>query len=174
MPSTNYLPLFSTLIPSCFAYSSNILEEKKAGMQLPFITTGTNSLTYQFDKDLDRSTYPKGLFPFFNMISGAHSICDYVVFTQHKNKIFCLCIELKSGKQQTSPQLKAGNCLAHFIVSTINRINKVSLNVEFRFVSIHDKNIVRKGTTRCNPVVYDGNGFIDFKGSSFILLEFLS
>ena len=56
-------------------------------------------------------------------------------------------------------QLKAGKCFAQFIISTLNRVEKLNIKPEIRLISIRNNNIVRKGASHCKDVEYDKDYF---------------
>lgn len=172
MPTINYIPLFSSLIPQDFISTSGTIEEEPTEMSLPIDDSGTQCLVCKFDRDLDKIQYPKGLFPFFNKVPSAHSMCDYIIFAQQKGQLFCLTIELKRGRSQTHPQLYAGELFSRFIVNTCNRINGLSLSPKYRHIAIHNCRITKKGPTKMKPLTYS-QSYAEFKGGIFDVKECL-
>ncbi len=153
-----------------------LLEKEKGGeINVPIVSDSLSYLSYTFDKKYDKKEDPKskGLFPFFQKNKGVHSMCDYMLFSYYNNKLFILLVELKRGKSNTHEQLKAGICFAEFIVSTLNRVEELNLIPEIRQISIRNKHIVKKRTTRINDVEYDKDNFCTFEGGQFYLKEFL-
>ena len=100
-------------------------------------------------------------------------MCDYVIFCEYQHRLYVLLIELKNGSEQVMPQLVAGECLARFIVGTLNRLEKKGYIATFRKIAVRNIHIKRKPTTQVCDVTYDSKGFCTFKGSSFYLKEFL-
>lgn len=167
------LTLVDGLISSDFQCANGTLEEHKAGMKIPVDATGVNYKTFSFDRDLDKKNYPKGLYPFFNRITKkAHTVCDYTLFVTQGSKVFVLLVELKLGDAETSTQLRAGECMAKFVVDTINRINNTKYSPEYRKITVSGTKLVRKGSTKMHAVNYT-NRCADFKGHSFCLQQFL-
>lgn len=153
--------------------ASKTLEEKKvAKMSIPIDSRSVTYLSYTFDVD-DNENYPKGMFPFFQNIKGAKSICDYVIFASYNSDLYVLLIELKKGKISTSNQLMAGENFARFIVKTCNRVFGSQIEPKVRKITVRDKNIIRKGTTKMQEVVYDRENSTIFEGSTFYLKQYL-
>lgn len=176
MPSQNQIALAASLIERSFHCEKNVLEEKCEAMSIPIDNRGINSSMYKlfsFDKNLDARTYPKGLFPFFEKIKGAHSVCDYMLWVQQAGQLYILLVELKSGEQSGGPQLRASHSFANFVVEIFNRVYKKNVAPEIRMITIHNADIQKKGRVRTKPVEYNADGFAEFKGNTFCIQEFL-
>ena len=83
-----------------------------------------------------------------------------------------LIIELKRGKSQTLPQLKAARCFVDYIISTVNRVNEISIKPEIRLISVHEYNIPKK-SIRDKGIKYDKDRHCQFKQRSFEIRKFL-
>lgn len=70
-------------------------------------------------------------------------------------------------------QLKAGKCLAKFIVDTYNRVEGSDVKAEYRMIAIRNNHIINKRPTKIRNVEYDENEFCTFEGCIFYLREFL-
>ena len=162
----------STLIRAEFACHAKALEEKKEGMSIRIDGSQVKYEMFSFDRDLDKTNYPKGLYPFFNKVRGAHSVCDYTIFVTNGSELYVLLVELKKGDSDTAPQLKAGECMARYIVETVNRLNKTNYVPQYRHISVKGSHLVRKGKTKMQPVIYTNNA-ATFEGRIFCLKEFL-
>lgn len=129
---------------------------------------------YKFDKDLCKNKYPNSLLPFLNKgREGVAAICDYFIFVKDGGRLFVLLIELKKGKKKATEQLKASECLVQFIVSTVNRVCKLSVKAEIRKITIRESGIIKKGPTKKSKIKYDKDGFFVFKDSNFYLDKYL-
>lgn len=169
--SDNIIAKLCSLLTPEFRNQRNCLEEPQENMSIPIIDDGVNFLSYSYDKTIKGKT--KDIFPFLSKNKGVHSMCDYILFCKEKNKLFILLIELKKGNNEVMTQLKAGKCLAQFIVSTLNRVEKLQIIPEIRLISIRNNNIARKGASRCKGVKYDKDNFFTFQGKNFFIKEFL-
>lgn len=161
------LSKLNTLLVESFK-SSNTLEEKSENMSVP-IESNTSYLSYSFDKNVPST----GLFPFFNKTKLVHAMCDYIIFCFHSNRLYVLLVELKHGGNNVTKQLKAGKCFAEFVVSTLNRIENLNIIPEIRCISIRNKNIINKRTTKIREAKYDENDLCNFSGNRFRVDEFL-
>lgn len=164
--------LICSLIDNDFLCKSGALEEKQENMYIPIDGTQVMYRLFSFDRNLDKKNYPKGLYPFFNKIPGAHSVCDYTLFVTYGSQLFVLLIELKKGNRQTASQLKAGESMAKYIVDTVNRLHKMNFTPQYRHIAVKGCRLVRKGKTKMQPVVYTNNATA-FEGRIFCLKEFL-
>lgn len=173
----NILQHVENLLSADYANKKNkdYLLEKEAGMNVPIEPDALTYLSYTFDRKYTREEDPKakGLFPFFQKNKGVHIMCDYMLFSFYDNKLFILLVELKHGKDNTREQLNAGICFAKFIIHTLNRVEKLNLVPEIRQITIRNKHIIKKRTTRINDVEYDKDNFCTFEGGKFYLKEFL-
>lgn len=173
-----YLQKVENLLSADYANKEHkdYLQEKAAEMNIPIVSDSLSYLSYTFDRECTRKEDPKakGLFPFFQKNKGVHAMCDYMLFCWYNHKLFILLVELKHGKDNTREQLKAGICFAQFIVNTLNRVEKkINITPEIRQITIRNKHIIKKRTTRINDVEYDRDNFCTFEGGKFYLKEFL-
>lgn len=165
--------ILQDLIQPQFFKKGNSFSEINDGVDMN-IPIKAGSLKYSllsFDISIPRGEV--GLFPYFKKKEGVYKMCDYVIFCKHQNCLYVLLIELKKGSEQVMPQLAAGECLARFIVGTLNRLEKKKYSAIFRKIAVRNIHLRRKPTTQVCDVTYDSKGFCTFKGSSFYLLEFL-
>lgn len=160
----NVLSLLDSLLVSSFKKGEKVLKEEQAGMSIPIEDKGVVFSLYSFDK-ID-------IFPFFNKIIGAHSMCDYILFCKNNNQLYILLIELKHGKDGVMNQINAGMNFSKFIISTLNRVNDLKIEPQIRSIAIRNKNISKKGRTNCE-VKYNENNFCTFGGNTFVIKEFL-
>lgn len=160
----NVLSLLDSLLVSSFKNGKKELKEEQENMLIPIDDREVVFSSYTFDKD--------NIFPFLNKIKGVHSMCDYILFCQSNNQLYILLIELKHGKDGVMNQINAGKHFSNFIISTLNRVNKLNIEPQIRSISIRNKNITKKGRTNCE-VKYDENNFCTFGGNTFVIKEFL-
>lgn len=172
MPNNDMIAQTISLLADSFRNTTGVLEEPAEKMKVSVSTTG-NSAVYSFDIAQKAGLSSKDLFPFFKTVMGAHTMCDYMIFAQQAGKLFILLVELKKGDSQAGPQLRAGRNFASFIVNTFNRVYKQNITPEIRMISVHNANVIKKGTTKMKDVSYDAEGFADFKGNTFCVQEFL-
>lgn len=170
--ANNILAKTDSLLTADFRNTDSKFEEPAVNMSVPIINDSLDYLSYSFDKKLLAKDYPKGLFPFLKKNKGVHSMCDYMLFCFHSNKLYILLVELKHGKEGVMPQLDSGKCLAKFIVDTLNRVEKLNITPEIRLISIRNSHIINKRPTKIREVEYT-NGFCTFEGCRFHLREFL-
>lgn len=154
-----------------FKTKSTYLEEASASMKIEIDKRGCKSLFYKLDKQLPRE-YKGGLFPFFAKNEGVCKVCDYLIFAEKDNNFFVLIVELKKGRQQTMPQLKAGECFANYIIATMDRVTKRTSNVIIRKISVREFKISKKKTTQ-KKVEYDENRHCELKSNKFYIAHFL-
>ena len=169
--SSNIISKLCTLLTSEFRNQKGYLEEPQENMSIPIINDGVSYLSYSYDKTIKGKT--KDLLPFLVKNRDVHSMCDYILFCQEKKRLFILLIELKKGNNEVMTQLKAGKCFAQFIISTLNRVEKLNIKPEIRLISIRNNNVVRKGASHCKDVEYDKDYFHTFHGKNFFIKEFL-
>ena len=169
--SSSIISKLCSLLTPEFRNQKNCLEEPQENLSIPIKNDGVSFLSYSYDKTIKGKT--KDIFPFLAKNKDVHSMCDYIIFCQEKKKLFILLIELKKGNNEVMTQLKAGKCLAQFIVSTLNRVEKLNIKPEIRLISIRNNNIVRKGASHCKGVEYDKDCFYTFHGKNFFIKEFL-
>ncbi len=154
-----------------FKITSCELREDGASMQIGIIKNGCISTIFQLDKQLGRA-YKGGIYPFFNSRnSDVCKVCDYIIFAESNNTLYSLIIELKKGKSDTSPQLKAGECFVDFVIATVNRIFSTNYIVHKRFVSIRE--FRRKKKTKQRDIEYDENKHHLFEQNNFRIFAFL-
>lgn len=170
--ASSILSSADNLIATDFQCVKGRLEEPKVGMRIQVDDTGVDYKIYSFDFNLDKKNYPKGLYPFFNKIAEAHAVCDYTLFVTQGGKVFVLLVELKLGNAATANQLRAGECMAKFVVDTINRINNTNYSPEYRKITVSGTKLVHKGSTKMHAVNYT-NRCADFKGRIFCIQQFL-
>lgn len=162
---------YKAVLNSKFICAKKSLEEPSQGMFIPIDTNGCNSIIFQFDTKLDKS-YAGGIFPFFNNgVKGVCKVCDYIIFSESKGKMFAIVIELKKGNSSTQPQLNAGVCFSSYLNDTVNRVYKKNIELNARKVSIHEFN--RKGLTKIKDVEYNSDNTHMFKARTFRLKPFL-
>lgn len=174
MASKNYLSKLDTILTDAYKEKSGRLEEKQVEMSLDINDFNRKYLLYSFDKIVKTTKGGKAidLQPYFTNSEGVKKMCDYFLFCWEKGKLFVLLIELKQGEEQVTKQLEAGKVFATFLVSTLNRVEKLNIKPVIRKISVQDSHIIRKGTSM-KSVVYDKNSFCTFDGSVFVLPEFL-
>ena len=165
------LDLINSILHGDFSCTDNVLEEPSAGMKISITSIGCRFLLYKFDKTMKKE-YKGGLFPFFAKNAKVCSICDYILFSEFNGKLFVLILELKKGKNKTRPQLEAAKCFVNYIISTLNRVNNMSISPEIRLISIHEYKIKKKPVGD-RGVVYDKEGYYQFKQSKFEIRKFL-
>ena len=165
--------ILKDLIQKQFFPKENSLSEVNDGvdMNIPIKADCLKYSLLSFDVPVKRGEI--GLFPYFKKKEGVCKMCDYVIFCEYQHRLYVLLIELKNGSEQVMPQLVAGECLARFIVGTLNRLEKKGYIATFRKIAVRNIHIKRKPTTQVCDVTYDSKGFCTFKGSSFYLKEFL-
>lgn len=149
----------------------NCFEEKDAKMKIDIDSNGCQCLIYKYDKKLGKE-YKGGLFPFFAKNAGVCKVSDYIVFAEKKKTLYCLVIELKRGKSQTFPQLKAAKEFAQYIINTVNRVKGKSYKPKIRLVSIHELKL-RKKKTMAGTIEYDQDSHYILKSNHFVLKYFL-
>ncbi|AMM51871.1 hypothetical protein TH61_12745 [Rufibacter sp. DG15C] len=132
---------------------------------------GCKIINYKFDKELSKD-YKGGLFPFFAKTKGICSICDYIIFAEKDKTLYALIIELKRGRNTTTPQLNAAECFVNYIINTTNRIHKTNLNPLIRKISIHEYKLKKRNTVS-REINYDSNYHHDFKHDIFLVSSFL-
>lgn len=165
--------ILQDLIQKQFFPKGNSFSEVNDGvdMNIPIKADGLKYSLLSFDVPIKKGEV--GLFPYFKKKEGVCKMCDYVIFCDQHHCLYVLLVELKKGSEQVMPQLVAGECLAKFIVSTLNRLEKNGYSAIFRKIAVRGNYIKRKPTTQVHDVVYDSKGFCTFKGSTFYLKEFL-
>ena len=139
-------------------------------MDIPIKHDGFSYLSYKYDKGL--VGYKGGLFPFFAQNEGVQKISDYILFAEKGTRFYVLMIELKRGRENASKQLDAAKCFAEYIIKTVKRVKKVSIQPQLRCISISEFKRIKKGT-REKPVQYH-NDYAEFKGKVFRLSAYLS
>lgn len=174
MATSNILCKVDSLLSTKYKEPLGKLEEIQIGMSLDINDYGKKYLLYSFDKIVKQNKSSKAvdLQPYFNANKGVKSMCDYFLFCWEKGQLFILLIELKQGEEQVTHQLSAGSVFAEYIVSTLNRVENITINPVIRKISIRDYHIYRKGTSM-KSIVYNKESFCTFEGSTFQLLEFL-
>lgn len=83
---------------------------------------------------------------FFQNVSGAKSVADYVAFVPHKNKIFVFIIELSTTKKKAR-QYEPTKTFVKFVEATYNRINNFSIEFHYRYIVLTIK-AANKGLTK--------------------------
>ena len=167
------LSKISTIINPLFkAENDTLFEERQVGMKIEIINENQHFLSFNFDKTLKKTEYPKGLFPFFNSSeAGVTSMCDYILFTEYRGELFALLIELKKGKKNTIHQLKAGKIFVRFIVETLNRVYDLKIEPKIRMISIREGH--RKPQQKQKGIQYDNEGFHTFMNRDFKIKSYL-
>lgn len=173
MATINILGKVESLISDSYREKAGKLRESQANMLLDIANHGRRYLLYQFDKIVNsKGGKAIDLQPYFKANESVKSMCDYFLFCWENGKLFVLLIELKRGKDKVTTQLYAGEIFAHYLINTLNRVEKTTYKPEVRFVSVRDSHIVKKGTSM-KPVEYNKDFFCTFEGCSFQLPEFL-
>ena len=154
------------------AENENLLEEKQENMKIEIKNENQRFLLFNFDKNLKKSEYPRGLFPFFNKSeAGVTSMCDYILFAEYKGELFALLIELKKGKENTTLQLNAGKIFVRFIIETLNRVDNFKIDPKIRMISIRERH--KKPQQKQKEVEYDNLGFHTFMNKDFKIKSYL-
>lgn len=165
------LEYFRNVLSEDFITGETFLAEPKVNMRVDLIKTGCKSFIFNFDKQLGRE-YKGGMFPFFNSgEKGVCKVCDYIIFAEKAGEMYSLVIELKKGKEGTNPQLKAGECFASYVNTTVNRVYKKDFNLIIRKVSI--KEFKRKNRTKIQDIEYNEHNIHEFCEDKFRLQVFL-
>lgn len=138
-----------------FKCRENHLEEKGEDFQMSIRVNmdGCKAVLYKFDKQLDKS-YKGGLFPFFAKKENVCKVSDYMLFAEKKGTLYVIIIEMKRGKSQTFPQLKAATDFANYVIATVNRVKGTAYKPEIRWISIHGTKIKKKKTKE-KGITYD-------------------
>jgi hypothetical protein len=154
-----------------FKIDASELREEGASMQIDLIKDRCISLIFQLDKQLG-ANYRGGVYPFFDSRnSDVCKKCDYIIFAESNNTLFSLIIELKKGKRDTKPQLKAGECFVDFVIATVNRINSTNYTINKRFISIRE--FERKRKTKLKDIEYDEYNHHFFEQNKLRIYTFL-
>lgn len=169
--SSDIISKLCSLLTPEFRNQKSCLEETQEDMTIPIINDGVSYLSYSYDKTIKGKV--NDILPFLAKNKNVHSMCDYILFCKEKKKLFILLIELKKGSNEVMTQLKAGKCFAQFIISTLNRVEKLNIKPEIRLISIRNNNILKKGASHCKRVEYDKECFHSFHGKRFYIKEFL-
>lgn len=154
-----------------FKCKVNYFEEKDAKMKIDIDSNGCQCLIYKYDKNLSKE-YKGGLFPFFAKNAGVCKVSDYIVFAERNKALFCILVELKRGRSQTFPQLKAAKEFVNFVINTVNRVKGKTYKPIIRLVSIHELKI-RKKKTMARTVDYDQDSHFVMSSNQFVLKYFL-
>lgn len=164
------LTLIDNVLNSDFKNKYNTLEEVSANMSIDCVTENCQSFIYNFDIELDK-TFKGGFFPFFSDNKKVKKRCDYIIFSEFNGQLFALIIELKAGRQGAMPQLNAGECFVDYVINTVNRINKTSLTIEKRKISIRE--FKRKKKTKLKEIKYDKDNHHFFEQHKFRIVSYL-
>jgi len=164
------LALIDNVLNSDFKSKYNTLEETSANMSIDCVTDNCQSFIYNFDIQLDK-TFSGGFFPFFSNTKGVKKRCDYIIFSELNGQLFALIIELKAGQQGAMPQLNAGECFVDYVIDTVNRVNKTSLTIEKRKISIRE--FERKKKTKLKEIEYDQDNHHFFEQNKFRIVSYL-
>lgn len=165
------LSLIDYVLNTDFKINDNYLEELSVRMKIDLIKDGCQSIVFQLDKQLGRE-YKGGRFPFFDSTnSDVCTACDYIIFSEYKNELFALVIELKKSSRGTLPQIKAGECFVDYVISTVNRINKTNHSITKRRISIRE--FERKRKTKLKEVEYDAENHHFFDQNKMRIISFL-
>lgn len=168
MKKINY---FKNVFNENFIYNESALTEPKENMSVSLIKDGCVSFVFQFDKKLNRE-YKGGLYPFFNRgESNVFKVCDFIIFSEKKGKVYALVIELKTGKDAIQPQLNAGVTFSDFVLNTVNRVYKKNFELIVRKIAI--KEYKRKNRTKIKDIEYDNLNTHMFKNKDFRIQAFL-
>jgi len=152
------LSFIDYVLNSDFKINDNYLEEPLVPMKIDLIKDGCRSIVFQLDKQLGRE-YKGGIFPFFDSSnSQVCTVCDYIIFSEYKNELFALVIELKKSSRGTLPQIRAGECFVDYVISTVNRINKTNYSIIKR---------------RLKEIEYDTNNHHFFNQNKMRIISFL-
>lgn len=144
----------------------NTLIEKKAKppTKVQLQTEGVY-LLYDFEK-------LKNPFPFFEKTEeakGLNAIADYVIFTENKDKLWAVIIELKNGKGDPKNQIFATKQFASYLIESINRQCKKKYKVEIRGIAY--SKLTRPTTNPRKPYDKLNNAYIS--GSKLNLTNYL-
>lgn len=89
---------------------------------------------------------------------GLKAQCDYVIVCSHKDKVYVIVAELKSNKPgKWRNQTVAGECLAHYVLSTIDRLNGTNYRASFEYRHIlftSNSQLRHKAPTGNKPLRY--------------------
>lgn len=166
------LALIDNVLNSDFKCKYNTLVEKNDGvkMSIDCVTDNCQSFIFEFDIQLDKS-FSGGFFPFFSNNQGVKKRCDYIIFSELKGQLFALIIELKAGQQGAMPQLNAGECFVDYVIDTVNRVNKTTMTIEKRKISIRE--FERKKKTKLKEIEYDKDNHHFFEQKKFRIISYL-
>jgi len=165
------IELIDYVLNPIFKVNDNFLEEPDSSMKIGLYKGNCQSIVFKFDKKLGKE-YKGGIFPFFNNHnSGTCKVCDYIIFSEYKNLLYSLIIELKRGQTSTLPQIKAGECFVDYVISTVNRLNNTSYTIEKRRISIRE--FERKRKTKMRDIEYDNDNHHFFDQNIFRIVTFL-
>jgi hypothetical protein len=165
------IDFFDDILNPDFKVNSSSLEEQSANMSIELVKTNCRSIIFRFDKQLGRE-YKGGVFPFFdNRKAKVCKVCDFIIFAEINNILFALVIELKRGRQQTLPQIKAGENFVDFALATVNRVNDMNFTIQKRRISIRE--FQRKRKTKLKDIEYDHDNHHFFDQNKFRIISFL-
>ncbi len=162
---TDCLALFDSMFTKASRVTCDIFKEinpaTNTNMTLHISGRGCQDyLVYRFDPDGDTD-----LFPFYQKKGPKYlrSICDYFLFVDFNNRVYCLAIELKSSSSGASQQLQASAILLEYFIKTARRINS----------SIQEPSIVKvrvvggKSKTTIGPPSYEhSSDYISYRWSN--------
>lgn len=119
------------------------------------------------------------ILPFFKNtgVTNLKKICDYILFIEEGTHLTVYLIEMKKGTDSAKKQLDAGECFAHYIISTINRLNLelevTKENLHFRKIRISESK--SKKVTLRKGVIEKENGVIEHEHPNcFFIDQYLS
>ncbi len=144
----------------------NTLIEKKVK---PFTKVQLQTERVYLLYDFERLKDP---FPFFEKTEdtkGLNAIADYVIFTENKDKLWAVIIELKNGKGNPKNQIFATKQFASYLIESINRQCKKEYKVEIRGIAY--SKLYRPTTNLKKPYDKYNNTYIS--GNKLNLTNFL-
>ena len=153
-------------VPRCAASmpisgSSILLTENERDAKCREVTITTNDVTVKpivVNLDKREKSKPIDIHPLLSNNAGLKSGCDYLLIcpVENEKRIYFLMIELKSNRSNGwINQCIAGECLARYLVSTIDRVNDLKLDYEFVFRYINFKTNIKKRNTGTSSPVYE-------------------
>ena len=102
-------------------------------------------------------------FPFFKNISGLKKMCDYILFSEVKRKLYIFVIELKLSNESAKKQLEAATEFVKFILNSSKRIGTEIKNYEIKKIRIcENKTKKRNKMSAAKAFDFDENGFCDY------------
>jgi len=126
-------------------------------------------IIYRFDPDeID-------LFPYFEEVKGLRKICDYLIFSEDKGRLFIFIVELKKRSGSPLVQLELSECFVNFILKRAEKIGiTINKEVHIRKIGLKDSQSSNKQkTTYYKDMQYDNNRYILLQAKCPIRLALL-